>query len=622
MVLAVKRLPIWTGLLLFCSALAAQAAVIRVPADQPTIQAAISAAVNGDTVQVAPGVYVENINFLGKAIQITSDQGPQVTFIDGNQAGPVVTFSSGEGPLSRLNGFTLRNGKAGASPALRGGGIRIENSSPTITGNIITNNVAGDGGGGISSSFGSPVIQGNTITGNGQIPGWSGGVGGGAVSIVGASAAQLTNNTIAGNSWRASGGGITLFAAGTPTLENNIIASNTAGSQGGGVWIVNRSDASIVQNLIYGNTAPTGGGVYWLVPSGGRGPFLVNNTISANNGPQGAGIFADGFDAQVVLINNIVGAAAGQNAVVCGSYDASTPSFQSNNVFAASGSAYSSSCNNQTGLNGNISADPLFRDPGTADYRLLPGSPSIDAGTSNQAPQTDLDGVSRPVDGDGDGVPAFDMGVYEAPALDRIPPASTAIPSPAPNPSGWNRTNVTVDLSATDNAGGSGVQAIRHWLTGAQTTPVVTGGNPDSVSIVAEGTTTVGYSAVDNAGNIEPSKSLAVRIDKTNPVITGMPAPGCTLSPPKHQLVQVATVTAVDLVSGVASLTVAATSSEPDSGTGGGDVAGDIVINGGTVQLRAERAPSGKGRIYTITATATDVAGNAVTAVSTCSVPK
>jgi len=623
MVFRVKRSSVFTVLLILCGVVRGQAAVIRVPTDRPTIQAAISGAVNGDTIQVAPGTYIENINFLGKAISVVSDQGPQVTVIDGNQSAPVVTFNSGEGPQSLLNGFTLRNGKAAVSSALRGGGIRIENSSPTITGNTVTNNTAGDGGGGISSSFGSPLIRGNTITNNSQISGWSGGVGGGGVSIVGASAAQLVNNTIAGNAWSsASGGGVSLFAAGTPALRNNIIANNTAGSQGGGISMVNNSDASIVQNVITGNAAPTGGGVYWMVPSGSRGPFLINNTISANNSPQGSGLFADGFDQQVQLINNIIVAAAGQNAVVCGNFDASTPSFQFNNVVAPSGSAYAGICNNQTGLNGNISADPLFRNPGTGDYHLFPGSPSIDSGTSTQAPQTDLDSVQRPIDGNMDGVPALDMRVYEAPALDNIPPATTATVAPSPNLAGWNKTNTSVTLSARDNAGGSGVKAIRYWLSGAQTTPVVVGGNPTSVSITTEGTTTVSYSAIDNAGNSESSRSLAIQIDKTNPVISGMPAPGCTLSPPKHQLVLAATVTATDSLSGVASLNVTAVSNEPDSGTGGGDVPGDIVINGGTVQLRAERSPSGKGRIYTITATAIDAAGNAATAVATCSVPK
>ncbi|MGE5303950.1 MAG: hypothetical protein ACM3TN_11595, partial [Alphaproteobacteria bacterium] len=49
-----------------------QAATIHVPADQPTIQAAINSAVNSDTVLVAPGTYVENINFRGKAITVIS----------------------------------------------------------------------------------------------------------------------------------------------------------------------------------------------------------------------------------------------------------------------------------------------------------------------------------------------------------------------------------------------------------------------------------------------------------------------------------------------------------------------------------------------------------------------
>src|SRR5262245_1643542 len=95
--------------------------IIRVPADQPTIQAAIGAASNGDVVQVAPGTYIENVNFLGKAIRVTSEQGPEVTIIDGNQAGSVVTFASGETLQSVLNGFTVRNGKASGSPSYEGG---------------------------------------------------------------------------------------------------------------------------------------------------------------------------------------------------------------------------------------------------------------------------------------------------------------------------------------------------------------------------------------------------------------------------------------------------------------------------------------------------------------------
>src|SRR5262245_10883046 len=153
-------LPLCACLLVLASKSAA-ATTIHVPADQPTIQAAIVAASNGDTVQVAPGTYVENLDFVGKAIRVTSEQGPDVTIIDGNQAGSVVTFASGEGRQSVLNGFTLRNGKTTVSSD--GGGIRIANSSPTITGNFISNNRASNAGGGIGVSFGSPLIQGNFI---------------------------------------------------------------------------------------------------------------------------------------------------------------------------------------------------------------------------------------------------------------------------------------------------------------------------------------------------------------------------------------------------------------------------------------------------------------------------
>jgi hypothetical protein len=67
-------------------------------------------------------------------------------------------------------------------------------------------------------------------------------------------------------------------------------------------------------------------------------------------------------------------------------------------------------------------------------------------------------------------------------------------------------------------------------------------------------------------------------------------------------------------------VTVTATSNQPDSGTSGNDVPGEIVING-TVFLCAERAPSGENRIYTIKASASDVAGNTTTATATCTVP-
>ncbi len=170
-----------------------------------------------------------------------------------------------------------------------------------------------------------------------------------------------------------------------------------------------------------------------------------------------------------------------------------------------------------------------------------------------------------------------------------------------------------------------GSMAIGCWRnvswSGAQTGSTVIAGASGTVAITAEGTTTVTYYGIDNTGNVEVAKTLTVKLDKTPPSIAGMPAAGCTLWPPNHKLVQVATVSAADSLSGLASFNVGATSNEPADADGP-----DVVVTGGAlqpqvVQLRAERLGTGTGRTYTITAKAMDAAGNAASVTATCTVP-
>ena len=201
-----------------------------------------------------------------------------------------------------------------------------------------------------------------------------------------------------------------MFAAGTPVIRGNVISGNT----GGGIGMVNQSDALIAGNLI---TRNNGFGVQWLVPSSARGPLLVNNTIADNENVQGYQVFADGFDNDTRLVNNVIIGKAGETAVFCTmAFGSERPVFEFNNVFAPGGVAYGGDCMDQTGASGNISADPLFWDSVTDDYRLGDGSPSIDAGdnTTPDLPMEDLDGVNRVLDGDGDTVAVVDMGAYEA----------------------------------------------------------------------------------------------------------------------------------------------------------------------------------------------------------------
>jgi hypothetical protein len=372
---------------------------IRVPSDQPTIQSAINVAAFGDTVLVAPGTYVENINFGGKAITVTSESGPQSTIIDGGNANSVVIFTSGEGRDSVINGFTLQHGNGD----FEGGGITVQNSSPTITNNVIRNNNACTGGG-IGIGFGSPLIQLNTITGNVNNA-CSGGHGGG-ITIRGASSVEILDNVISDNV-NTFGGGISMFAAGTPIVKRNVIKGNNGGIQGGGIWMVNFVNALIVQNLITGNQASEGGGLY-MSSSGSR---LVNNTIADNNAISGgSGILAT---FQTELTNNIIVAKPGQSGLHCSSQSQLIIRF--NNIFSAGGMAYGGGCADKTGTDGNISADPLFTNPTQGDYHLQQGSPSIDS-SDNLAPDlpdTDVDGDPRILDGDGNGTAIVDMGVDE-----------------------------------------------------------------------------------------------------------------------------------------------------------------------------------------------------------------
>jgi hypothetical protein len=104
---------------------------------------------------------------------------------------------------------------------------------------------------------------------------------------------------------------------------------------------------------------------------------------------------------------------------------------------------------------------------------------------------------------------------------DVVAPTTTALLSPMPNAAAWNNSNVTVGLTAADNANGSGVKQITYSVAGAQVVPSTTvGGNAASIPIVSEGISVVTFFATDNAGNIEVATSLTVRFDKTPPKVT------------------------------------------------------------------------------------------------------
>src|SRR5262245_66380061 len=98
--------------------------------DAPTIQAAIESSIEFDTVLVAPGTYVENLNLLGKSLWVHSASGPEATILNGaTRVESVVLFVTGEVSTCVFEGFTI---SGGSGHSKRGGGICIDNSSPTL----------------------------------------------------------------------------------------------------------------------------------------------------------------------------------------------------------------------------------------------------------------------------------------------------------------------------------------------------------------------------------------------------------------------------------------------------------------------------------------------------------
>jgi Subtilase family/FG-GAP-like repeat/Domain of unknown function DUF11 len=437
--------------------------IIHVPGDQPTIQSAINAASNGNTILVAPGTYNENINFDGKAITLTNSGGPSVTTINGGAIDTVVTFRSGETLASTLNGFTITNGYSqNNSPSGNsgfGGGIFISSASPTITNNVITANKGCDGDG-IEVYVGSPLIKSNTISSNFQFA-CSGGSGGG-IGILGAGSAQIIGNLIENNTNSDYGGGISM-SNGSPLIENNIITGNSAFTWGGGVSMINGATPQIIQNIITHNTAGQGGGAFWDVPGSPPGIVLLNNTIAENTTTQdeGSEVYDEGYaDSDNQLTNNVIFGDGPASPIFCNNaYGGGSATYANNDIFSPNAAAFAGNCTSPSGTAGNISANPLFVGNTVGNYRLQPGSPAIDVGnnTASGLPSADLDGNPRIYNG------TVDLGAYEyqGPTSITVSPSPLAFPS---QPVGTSSSPLTVSVT---NSGAVALQISSIAITGA-----------------------------------------------------------------------------------------------------------------------------------------------------------
>ncbi len=217
--------------------------------DATTIQAGIDKVQDGDIIIVHPGTYVENINFSGKNITVTSrylttkdTSYISRTIIDGNHRDAVVTMNTNETSLAVLSGFTITNGYSPGS----GGGILIYGSSPVIADCKIIANEAVNYGGGIAclndasawlhhlritdntsqNGGGVDCFQSNILIEYAVLSENSASIGGGAVILSNCTDMRMNHVTIADNN--AQYGPAVMLGNSQISLQNSIVWDNTS----------------------------------------------------------------------------------------------------------------------------------------------------------------------------------------------------------------------------------------------------------------------------------------------------------------------------------------------------------------------------------------------------------
>jgi len=115
---------------------------------------------------------------------------------------------------------------------------------------------------------------------------------------------------------------------------------------------------------------------------------------------------------------------------------------------------------------------------------------------------------------------------------------------------------------------------------------------------------------------------VSITVSNAAPTITGLSTSVTTLWPANHKWVDVTLAYAVQDACGPVAVSVSVTSNEPVNGPGDGNTTPDwVIVNDHLVRLRAERSGGGQGRVYTITVTATDEAGQSAQASIEVTVP-
>ncbi len=402
-----------------------------VPGIFSTIQAAVDAAAEGDTIELPEGTLSGsgncNVLVTGKNLTIRG-AGTGRTVIDCQGAGRAFLFlGAAVGHRTLLEDLTIQNGAqnvggglamaGSASPILRGVEIRacsadtgggiysLAGTDWLAEGLVLRDNHAAQGGGGISMQIPRGRISKCLFEGNSSDTVGGGVVIGSLPGPDGFSGLRIEDSVFRANTAAQTGGGLYSEMSDNYTIDRCVFTGNAAVTTGGAIDVVGdflivNSDVAFVQNcLIVGNTAAFGGGLRSVL-----GSLIVQNcTIVANEATTHAGgLFAAGDG--LFLLNSIL-------------WDNDSPdaSVQERQLDVAGVNAvlrfvFFNDVQGSSPGPSNLSVDPQFVAPGAGDYRLQTTSPCVDAGLfafPSIGGQRDLDRHPR-VQGAG-----IDLGAYE-----------------------------------------------------------------------------------------------------------------------------------------------------------------------------------------------------------------
>jgi serine protease len=328
-----------TLLVLLAVSTPVQSATIHVPGDQPTIRAGIDVANVGDIVQVACNTYFEHDLLMKSGITLSSETGqPDCVTIDAQSQGRVL-ICEGIDPTTSIEGFTFTGGSVhGEGFAGCGGAVYCHEASPTFSNCVFATNDA-EKGAAAACVFGAPSFE----------------------------SCMLLDN------YACAGGGLYLNSS-AAQFRDCIFENNEVYTDGAAAFI-SYGELLFDHCIMYDNLAGWWGGAIFTQGSGNL--HLLHCTMVENQTVRswGAAIFTCG-ESTPLIENCLIAFNQGDGAV--NAYDSgSIPAVVCCDVYGNEGGNCGGVLVDQTGLDGNISAEPLFCDLPAGDLTVAAGSPCL-----------------------------------------------------------------------------------------------------------------------------------------------------------------------------------------------------------------------------------------------------